>query len=237
MLKNTSKGFREFFLLKFTEQLILNSKNFEMLKLEELLKKKAQLPLDKEEVKEEIKEEVKEKLHPKKTDKKVSISEDPFSKKIEERRPMRPQFKRREIPTPPPRKVLRAPKPTQLPPQFDYLKPKPTDKSIDLGKLNVLVQDPNVKVIECEGEDTKVFVIGTMGKKPTSIVLSKEEIDAIIDKFSEESKIPKTTGIFKVVVGKLMLNAMISDAVGTRFIIKKIEDQPPMGGRIPPRRF
>jgi hypothetical protein len=230
MLNDTSKEYRELFLLKFTEQLILHSKNIEIFKLEELLRQREKIKdVD------EIKEEVREKLHPKVSEKNVSISEDPFFKK-EEKRILRPKFIRKETPSPSPRKILRLPKPTQLPPQFSYLQPIPTDKSIELGKLNILIQDRNVQSIECEGDDTKIFVIGTMGKKPTSIVLSKEEINAVIDKFSQESKIPKTIGIFKVVVGKLMLTAMISESVGTRFIIKKIEEKPAMG-QVPQRRF
>ena len=231
MLENTSKEFRELFLLTFTKQLILNSKNIEIFKLEELLKRKDNIQdID------EIKQEVKEKLHTKQIDKKVSLSKDPFSKKSEERRILRPKFKRRETPILPPRKILRVHKPTKLPPQFSYLQPTVTDKSIDLGKLNILIQDRNVQSIECEGEDTKVLVIGTMGKKPTTIVLSKEEIGGVIDKFSQESKIPKTMGIFKVAVGKLMLTAMISESVGTRFVIKKIQDKPPMG-QVPRPRY
>lgn len=231
MLKNISMEFKELFLLKFTEQLILNSKDIEIFKLEELLNRKANI----KDV-EEIKKEVKEKLHPKQIDKNVSFSEDPFSKKSEERRFLRPKFKRRETLTPPPRKVLRAHRPTQLPPQFSYLQPAVTDKSIELGKLNILIRDKNVQSIECEGEDTKVLVIGTMGRKPTTIVLSKEEIGGVIDKFSQESKIPKTTGVFKVAVGKLTLTAMISESVGTRFVIKKIQDKPAMG-QAPGRRY
>ncbi len=231
MLNNTSKEFRELFLLKFTEQLILHSKNIEIFKLEELLKRR-------ENVKDvdEIKLEVKKKLHPKQINKNISFSEDPFSKKAEEKRILRPKFKRKEILAPPSRKILRIPKSTRLPPQFSYLQPTATNKSIDLNKLNLLIQDKNVQSIECEGEDTKVLVIGTMGKKPTTIVLSKEEIDSIINRFSQESKIPKTPGVFKVVVGKLMLTAMISEAVGTRFMIKKIQDKSAVG-QVPRRRF
>jgi len=112
-----------------------------------------------------------------------------------------------------------------LPAHLQYLKPTgpPTKKlDIDLGKLNPFLQDANVREIETEGEDEVVTVKGTMGKKPTSIKLSKEEIDEILDKFSKEAKIPKTEGLFKVTLGNLVLTAMVSEAISSRFIIKKI---------------
>jgi hypothetical protein len=222
MLENTSKSFREFFLLKFTEQLILHSKNIELIKLEELLRKKNQLPVKKEISKKELKEEVHEKLHPKIKPKLSSFSRDPFAENFEKKNPFPKKIERKEILSVPKRRVLRVPNVKPLPPQFSHIRPEPTGKSIDLGKLNLLVQDPNVKTIECEGENTKVIVTGVMGRKPTSIILSSEDIDSIINKFSQEAKIPITLGVFKVAVGNLTLTAMISESVGSRFVIKKI---------------
>ena len=61
-----------------------------------------------------------------------------------------------------------------------------------------------------------------MGTKKTNIILSREEVDQIIKKFSETTKIPIQEGIFKVVVGKLILSAIISEVIGSKFIIKKM---------------
>jgi len=65
-----------------------------------------------------------------------------------------------------------------------------------------------------------------MGTKRTNIILNKEEIDQIIKKFSETAKIPLYEGIFRVVVGKLILSAIISDVIGSKFIIKKMMYSP-----------
>lgn len=119
-------------------------------------------------------------------------------------------------------RVLKIPEP-KLPERFHYISPSPTKKEIDLGKLNVLVQDPNVKTIECDGPDERIFVTGIMGKKPTSIMLSAEEIDEVIQKFSEESRIPLQKGVFKVAVGGLILSSVISEVVGSRFVIRKMK--------------
>ncbi len=111
---------------------------------------------------------------------------------------------------------------TRLPPHFDYLKPVPTEHKINLGKLNPLLNDQFVKIIECNGADKNIVVKGNMGEKQTAIVLNKEEIDDLIDFFSKETKIPVQEGVYKVVLGNLIFLAIISKVVGSKFIIKKM---------------
>ena len=118
-------------------------------------------------------------------------------------------------------KILRIPE-LRLPPTVQHIRPTPTRREIDLGKLNPLVKDPLVRTIECNGENEKIVVSGTMGRKNTSIVLGKEEIDGVIKKFSEEAKIPFEEGLFKAAVGRLILSAVVSDVTGSKFIIKKM---------------
>ena len=116
---------------------------------------------------------------------------------------------------------LRIPEPV-LPPQFSYLKPTPSERQIDLGKLNSLIKDPLVKVIECGGPEQNIIVTESSGAKKTSIILSKEEIDGIVEKFSKAAKIPVHEGVFRVVVGRLIFLAITSEIVGSRFIIRKM---------------
>jgi len=118
-------------------------------------------------------------------------------------------------------RVIRIPRP-KIPPGFEYLKPTPTNVQIDLGKLNPLIKDPLVKVVECIGPDENILVEGTMGTKKTKIILSKYDIDQIIERFSTTARIPVHEGIFKVAVGKLILTAIISGVIGSKFIIQKM---------------
>ena len=67
--------------------------------------------------------------------------------------------------------------------------------------------------------------MGIMGRKKTPIKLSKEEIDQIVRAFSESAKIPSTEGLFKAAFGNLVISAVVSDIVGTRFIIRKIAQE------------
>ena len=118
-------------------------------------------------------------------------------------------------------RALVIPRP-KLPEHLRYLQPTSTKVQIDLGKLNPLIKDKSVKAIECRGPNEKI-IAHTTSPKPTSIFLTKEEIEKIIQTFSEKSKIPTTTGHYKVVFGDLNLSAVISDTLGSKFIIKKIQ--------------
>ncbi|MCX6750814.1 MAG: hypothetical protein NTZ83_05125, partial [Candidatus Pacearchaeota archaeon] len=111
---------------------------------------------------------------------------------------------------------------SNFPPHIQYLKPIPVNKDIDLGKLNPLVGDQMVRVIECYGPEENLVVKGGMGVKKTGIILNKEEIEDIIQRFSKETKIPVQEGVFKVVAGRLIFLAIISEIVGSKFIIKKM---------------
>lgn len=95
-------------------------------------------------------------------------------------------------------------------------------RGIDLGKLNFLASDPRVAVIECQGSEKPVLVRIAGQTQTTKISLNKEEIKKIVEKFSEESKIPIIPGLFKAAVGNLIITAVISDLIGSRFIITKI---------------
>lgn len=92
----------------------------------------------------------------------------------------------------------------------------------DLGKLNKLIRDPRVTELECSGPG-KYILVRTMNKVTvTKNTLSQTEIQTIIEKFSQASKIPVIGGLFKAAVGNLIITAVISDIVGQRFIITKI---------------
>lgn len=193
-LQETSEKFKELFLLAFTRELIINSSGEEILELES----------------EEFQEEKEKKKIIKEVVKQAST---PTSKK---------QFK----PLPKPFQVQSLPKrlviPMQrFPPRLQYIQPTPGPIQVDLGKLNKMLQDPIVQTIECHGPNKEIVVRAPSARK-TNIKLTKEEINKIVENFAEKAKIPSAQGIFRVAVGKLIFSAIISDIVGTKFIIKKI---------------
>jgi len=100
--------------------------------------------------------------------------------------------------------------------------PSAAPSGFDLTKLNFLVQDPRVTVIECPGPN-KLVIARTEGRiAVTKVYLSQEEITAVLDKFAKEARIPLIGGLFKAAVGNLVITAVTSDVVGSRFIITKI---------------
>lgn len=213
MINQTSQNFRTFFLINFTTELIKHSRG-EVFLLENALKREQS----------ELKEQVKETLGEKdviENSKEVVASLNKIEKP--EQRIFNPPPKR--ISLRPFTPVLKIPEP-RLPPQLQYLQPTPTQQEIDLGKLNPLIKDPLVKIIQCNGEDTNIIVEGTMGRKTSSIILSKEDIDNVINTFSKIAKIPVDGGAVKIVAGRLILLAVISDVVSTKFLIKKISSYP-----------
>lgn len=202
MLRQTSKEFRAFFLLEFTRELIKHSETGEIIKLENVIEEdEKKLPLS-------IQKKIKQK-------EKLPLKEFTPNK----------LFQPSSITPRPLARILRIPK-VKLPSRFQYLQPTPTDMPIDLDKLNSLIKDPMIQSIECDGADQNIVVRGNMGTKKTKIVLSKKEIEGIIEKFAETAKIPLQEGVFKVAVGTLILSAIVSQVVSSRFLIQKIKYVP-----------
>ena len=85
-----------------------------------------------------------------------------------------------------------------------------------------LLNDPSVLSIECVGQSIPLNIFRGGQKQRTKIILTKNEIDSLLKEISKQSKIPLSEGVFRVIVNNLMINAVISDLVGTRFVIKKL---------------
>lgn len=203
-IKETSAEFKEFFLLLFTKELIKSymQQHFINLKIGEGAEKEAKYETIQERTKEAIKEyEQPLKLPPLKQLQGITTHE----------------FKQLRVS--PPRRLI-IPK-QELPPRLQYIHPVPTEKQINLFRLNPFIQDVFVQSIECNGPEEEIVVL-TPDRRITNVKLSKEEIEEIIHTFSKEAKIPIKEGIFRVAVGRLVLSAIISDIVGIKFIIKKI---------------
>ncbi len=226
MLEQTSDNFRAKFLLKFAKELIENTKTYSIFRIEKesIIEKKEEAVAEKIK-KEEIKEFVKEKIFEESEkisgmEKESLLSE--LKKVLKAPEPARKPIKKRLVWKTP--SALRIPE-IPLPKTVQYLKPIPTSEQIDLGKLNILMQDPLVKAIECNAPGQNVLVMGIMGRKKTPIILGKEEIEDVLQRFSQAAKIPVHEGLFKAAVGNLVISSVISEIVGIQFIIRKISQE------------
>lgn len=89
-------------------------------------------------------------------------------------------------------------------------------------KLSMFMRDPSITGIECQGPG-KPLIIGKMGRKElTKITLTEKEIRGIIERFAEEARIPVIKGLFKAIIGDLMMTAVVSEIAGSRFIITRV---------------
>lgn len=101
------------------------------------------------------------------------------------------------------------------------LKPGQQRETITLGKITQLLADPSVLSIECPGTGKNVLVNRSGLVQTSGIVLSEQEIDSVIQEFSNKTRIPFGIGVFKAAFQDLIMTAVLSEYVGTRFIILK----------------
>ena len=93
--------------------------------------------------------------------------------------------------------------------------------AIDLGKINPFVADPSITEIECNAG--KAVTIKKEGKEEeTTLTLNEREVRDVIEKFSLATKIPLDS-MFKALYENLTINAIISDIIGSRILITKIQ--------------
>ena len=104
--------------------------------------------------------------------------------------------------------------------------------SADYGKITPLLNDPSVSTIECQGPKKQVMIIRAGQRQLTRIVLSAEDIKGILQKVSDTIHIPLLEGVFRAAADNFSINAVISQMIGSRFVIKKqnayalLEQQP-----------
>lgn len=255
MIEKLSEPGRTFFLIKIIEELMLHSKGQELIELERRLSFEKEEKIRKKEREEQRLKTLKKTLIDQK--KKRYSKEKLFSSRLtfptQRTSPIRANFIPLTSPaqtagpsgfapsistpirTPPPRQI-RRPTPIRnqkgripdvvLPPQFRYLQPTQTGETLDLGKLNPLLANPRIREIECDGPDTEIIVRG-IPETRTNIFLTNEEIQHVFMSFSEAAKIPIYEEIIKITAGGLILNGINSNVVGSRFIIKRVQNRPP----------
>ena len=139
--------------------------------------------------------------------------------KIQISRPQQPMI-RPQFNKPPEKLPMRSPRYLQQRTPSTSLNEK--DKLINLGKINTILSDPSVFSIESSGPE-KNLIVNRAGKiQSSSLTLNKEEIDLIMKEISDKTRIPLISGgVFKAVLKDLVITAVISDYIGTRFLMQK----------------
>jgi len=104
-----------------------------------------------------------------------------------------------------------------LRPQYKSIPP-----NFNLGKIELFLKDPFIQSIECTGPGQNILIKRQNKITPTRVILTPEEIKNIINNFSQNAKIPIIEGILKAAVGNLIISAITSEFIGSKFIINKI---------------
>jgi hypothetical protein len=240
-----SDDFKKRFLLTFTKELILHSKKREIIALQNIItsqeetKRREISQFNKEITVSETSIPIRKTSEPQRQIQQLIVENPEKRISVVPLRPMThpiPEAVKEEQSVQKPAPVPQAPAPkmarlripeTPLPPHLAYVRPTLTENKTktDWEKLNPLIQDNAIRTIEVN-PDQKIIVSGSMGERTTNIILNSEEINEIINKFAYVSKIPVSEGVYKVVVENLIFFAVISNVVGSRFIIQKIQPQP-----------
>jgi len=111
-----------------------------------------------------------------------------------------------------------------IPPRFSQPKrfqQEPAVNQEEYGKITPLINDPSVQQIECAGAGKEVLVVRLGQKQITRITLTAGEISALVENISNKAHIPLLNGVFRAAVDHLLISAVISEMIGTRFVIKK----------------
>lgn len=204
-LSQTNKEFKILLLAKFTRELIKNSETAEARSIKQRLR---------ERIKENIEKKEEERKFMQIIEKREVIEEleqIPLREKIREKT-KKPFFyqKIRQIRN-------------QMPETIKNILPIPTNEQLDLAKLNPLIADPTINLIECEASNTYITIRRLKNEnRTTNIKLTEKEIEETIRKFARASKIPFENGAFRAAFGRLIISAIISDTAGSSFVITKM---------------
>lgn len=127
---------------------------------------------------------------------------------------------------PSPGRIPMIPRRSPIPlPQQQYkpspLKPGQKPETVNLGKLAGILVDPSVFSVECQGPHKNLLVNRGGSIQTSEVTLTDEEINTMMHNISEQTRIPISGRVFRTAIQDLVVTAVISDFVGTRFVIQK----------------
>ncbi|MEK6830728.1 MAG: hypothetical protein AABX77_01745 [Nanoarchaeota archaeon] len=118
-------------------------------------------------------------------------------------------------------KTMQQPTQQFLQKQVPAYQTQPAVELDSLKKLDLLMKDLAVQMIECPGPGKNLLVKVRNKINVTRIILNESEIRNVADYFSKNAKIPILEGILNAAFGSLLISAVVSEHAGSRFIITK----------------
>lgn len=159
-----------------------------------------------------------------------------------------PQIQRQPTPKAPPKQMFMPnPAPKQAPVRKtmfsqpvkgkDEYKPSMSSQqptTPGLLKILPLISAPDISSVECTSPGKPLLLNKYGNIQISNISLSEEEVKQILQEVSQKTRIPVITGVFKAMFDNYLFTAVVSEFVGTRFIIqKKPMMRPPMPNQGP----
>lgn len=148
-----------------------------------------------------------------------------FSERVMRASMEMPRVLRRNPIVMPPRAPVRKVVPQAIVPPRPQIVPSMISGNVGLsqeyGRITPLLDDDSISTIECQGAEKSVMIIRGGRRQPTRIVLSADEIKEILEKVSDAVHIPILEGVFRAAIDNFSINAIVSDIIGSRFVIKK----------------
>lgn len=99
--------------------------------------------------------------------------------------------------------------------------------AIGLEKIDEILKDQSVQTVECPGPNKQILVYKSGAIQAANFSLTSDEIKNVMKEISEKTRIPMMSGVFKASYGNLLVTAVMSEFVGTRFIVQKKPQLPP----------
>lgn len=90
-----------------------------------------------------------------------------------------------------------------------------------MDRLGPFLADPAVQSINCPGPDKNITIMRNGMIQTIAMSFTAEDISAFLKDLSEKTRIPLLPGLFKVVFQNLIITAVVSEFVGTKFMIEK----------------
>jgi len=118
--------------------------------------------------------------------------------------------------------------PRQMPPPKamavqEYIPSIASSPSVNaiLPKITQFFNDPSIFSVECSGPGKSLLVNRYGSIQPAQTILTADEIKSVLQEISNKTRIPLITGAFKAFFDNLICTAVISEYVGSRFIIQR----------------
>ena len=88
-------------------------------------------------------------------------------------------------------------------------------------RLKPYITDPSVQSINCQGPDKNIILTRFGMPQTVSLAFRADEITSFLKDMSDRTKIPLLPGVFKIAYQNFILTAIVSEFIGTKFLIEK----------------